>query len=211
MDNLFNLKFASKELMRNAKKCEKDEKAERAKLKLAIQRGNMDCAQIHAENAIRKRSEALNYMRMSSRIDAVAARVQTAHTTKKVTKSVAGVVKAMDSAMRSMNLEKVCRQVAIDLANKLQLQISQLMDKFESEFANLDVQSATMENAMSATTTLNTPQVEVDRLMQQVAEEAGLELNMRLPSGQTSTVGVSSQASAEQDELSQRLAKLRQL
>ncbi|KHJ47875.1 SNF7 family protein [Trichuris suis] len=193
--NLFNLKFASKELMRNAKKCEKDEKAERAKLKLAIQRGNMDCAQIHAENAIRKRSEALNYMRMSSRIDAVAARVQTAHTTKKVTKSVAGVVKAMDSAMRSMNLEK----------------ISQLMDKFESEFANLDVQSATMENAMSATTTLNTPQVEVDRLMQQVAEEAGLELNMRLPSGQTSTVGVSSQASVEQDELSQRLAKLRQL
>ncbi|KFD52195.1 LOW QUALITY PROTEIN: hypothetical protein M514_06908 [Trichuris suis] len=207
--NLFNLKFASKELMRNAKKCEKDEKAERAKLKLAIQRGNMDCAQIHAENAIRKRSEALNYMRMSSRIDAVAARVQTAHTTKKVTKSVAGVVKAMDSAMRSMNLEKVGAEAAVNFSDEVT--ISQLMDKFESEFANLDVQSATMENAMSATTTLNTPQVEVDRLMQQVAEEAGLELNMRLPSGQTSTVGVSSQASVEQDELSQRLAKLRQL
>uniref|UniRef100_A0A5S6Q7T3 Charged multivesicular body protein 1b n=1 Tax=Trichuris muris TaxID=70415 RepID=A0A5S6Q7T3_TRIMR len=194
-NNLFNLKFASKELLRNAKKCDKEERVEKNKLKQAIQKGNMECAQIHAENAIRKKNEALNYMRMSSRIDAVAARVQTALTTKKVTKSMAGVVKAMDSAMRSMNLEKT----------------SQLMDKFESEFVNLDVQSATMENAMSATTTLNAPQSEVDRLMQQVADEAGLELNMKLPSGQTSTVGMSAQASAEQDELSQRLAKLRQL
>lgn len=31
---------------------------------------------MHAENAIRKKNEALNYLRMSARIDAVAARVQ---------------------------------------------------------------------------------------------------------------------------------------
>lgn len=47
------------------------------------------------------------------------------------------------------------------------------MDKFEREFENLDVQSASMENAMSATTTLNAPQSQVDSLMQQVADEAG--------------------------------------
>jgi len=33
LDHLFNLKFAAKELQRNAKKCEKDEKAEKTKLK----------------------------------------------------------------------------------------------------------------------------------------------------------------------------------
>ena len=44
----------------------------------------MDSARIHAENAIRKKNEALNYTRMSARIDAVAARVQTAVTTKNV-------------------------------------------------------------------------------------------------------------------------------
>uniref|UniRef100_A0A915J9C5 Heat shock factor binding protein 1 n=2 Tax=Romanomermis culicivorax TaxID=13658 RepID=A0A915J9C5_ROMCU len=76
--------------------------------------------------------------------------------------------------------------------------ISQLMDKFEREFENLDVQSASMENAMSATTTLNAPQSQVDQLMKQVADEAGLELNMELPSGQTSAVGASTQASQEQ-------------
>ncbi|VDP11006.1 unnamed protein product [Soboliphyme baturini] len=161
----------------------------------AIQKGDLESAQIHAENAIRKKNEALNYMRMSSRIDAVSARVQTAITTKKVTQSMAGVVKTMDAAMRSMNLERV----------------SQLMDNFETEFQNLDIQSATMENAMSATSTLNTPQEQVDKLMQQVADEAGLELNMELPTGQVSAVGTSTQASVEQDELSQRLAKLRQM
>ena len=46
-------------------------------------------------------------MRLSSRIDATASRVQTAVTMKQVTGSMAGVVKSLESAMRSMNLEKV--------------------------------------------------------------------------------------------------------
>ena len=46
---------------------------------------------------------------MAARIDAVAARVQTAVTQRRVTSSMQGVVKAMESAMKSMNLEKVSR------------------------------------------------------------------------------------------------------
>jgi len=42
----------------------------------------MEGAKIHAENSIRQKNQALNYRRMSARIDAVAARVQTAITTK---------------------------------------------------------------------------------------------------------------------------------
>lgn len=41
-DHLFNLKFAVKELQRNAKKCEKEEKAEKLKTKKAIQKGNTE-------------------------------------------------------------------------------------------------------------------------------------------------------------------------
>lgn len=82
--HLFNLKFATKELERNSKKCEKEEKAERAKTKKAIQKGNTEVARIHAENAIRQKNQAVNYLRMSARVDAVASRVQTALTTRKV-------------------------------------------------------------------------------------------------------------------------------
>jgi len=191
-NHLFNLKFAVKELERNSKRCEKEEKAEKLKAKKAIQKGNVEVARIHAENAIRQKNQALNYLRMSARVDAVASRVQTALTTRKVTQSMAGVVKAMDAAMKSMNLEK----------------ISSLMDKFENQFEDLDVQSSYMENTMSQTVTTSIPQGDVDNLLQQVADEAGLELNMELP--QAGSVGVTTQASQEQDELTQRLARLRQ-
>lgn len=190
--HLFNLKFAAKELSRSAKKCDKEEKAEKAKIKKAIQKGNMEVARIHAENAIRQKNQAVNFLRMSARVDAVAARVQTAVTMGKVTKSMAGVVKSMDATLKTMNLEK----------------ISALMDKFEHQFETLDVQTQQMEDTMSSTTTLTTPQNQVDMLLQEMADEAGLDLNMELPQGQTGSVGASV-ASAEQDELSQRLARLR--
>jgi len=193
--HLFNLKFASKELERNSKKCDKEEKAEKLKLKKAIEKGNMEVAKIHAENAIRQKNQSLNFLRMSARVDATASRVQSAVTTRKVTKSMEGVVKGMSAAMKSMNLEK----------------ISTLMDKFEKEFEDLDVQTSVMEGAMSQTTATNVPQDSVENLMKQAADEAGLELNMELPGAAEQTVGQSTQASTEQDELSQRLARLRQV
>lgn len=57
---------------------------EQAKVKKAIQKGNMDVARIHAENAIRQKSQSVNYLRMSARVDAVASRVQSALTTRNV-------------------------------------------------------------------------------------------------------------------------------
>lgn len=47
-------------------------------------------------------------LRLGSRIDAVASKVQTAVTMRQVTGSMANVVKGMDQAMKSMDLEKVC-------------------------------------------------------------------------------------------------------
>eukprot|EP00088_Acartia_fossae_P069903 TRINITY_DN9226_c0_g2_i2.p1 TRINITY_DN9226_c0_g2~~TRINITY_DN9226_c0_g2_i2.p1 ORF type:complete len:202 (-),score=66.90 TRINITY_DN9226_c0_g2_i2:437-1042(-) len=193
--HLFNLKFAAKELERNSKKCDKEEKAEKLKLKKAIEKGNMEVAKIHAENAIRQKNQSLNFLRMSARVDATASRVQSAVTTKKVTKSMEGVVKGMGAAMKSMNLEK----------------ISTLMDKFEKEFEDLDVQTSVMEGAMSQSTATNVPQEGVEQLMKQAADEAGLELNMELPGAAEQTIGQSTAASTEQDELSQRLARLRQV
>jgi len=194
--HLFNLKFAAKQLNRDSKKAEKEEKAERAKLKKAMEKGNMEVARIHAENAIRQKNQSLNFLKMSARVDAVASRVQSAVQTKKVTNSMSGVVKAMDSAMKSMNLEK----------------ISNLMDRFEKDFEDLDVQTSVMEGAMNQTTATNVPQDSVENLMKQAADEAGLELNMDLPSAANNTIGTTvASSTTEQDELSQRLARLRQV
>jgi charged multivesicular body protein 1 len=83
-----------------------------------------------------------------------------------------------------------------------------VMDKFEQQFEDLDVQTQYMENAMGNTTALSTPQNDVDRLMQQVADEHGLELHMEM--GAVPGTSLPAQpASGESDELKDRLAKLR--
>lgn len=136
MEQIFNLKFTSKQLVRGSKRAEKDEKSEKLKVKKAIEKGNIDGAKIYAQastaeptpypmhrlccdsrdrapclpactgadqllemhldnahaahvdiavsectcvlqNAIRKKTEALNYLRLASRLDAVVSRLDT--------------------------------------------------------------------------------------------------------------------------------------
>ena len=128
----------------------------------AIEKGNMEGARIYAENAIREKNQSLylrrhslhtvvcpvaypplcprrsNYLRLASRIDAVAGRVETAVRMRQVpalprrditatshahslgllcvlsqvTRSMSGIVKNLEAASKSMNLEKVLAQSA---------------------------------------------------------------------------------------------------
>lgn len=69
---------------RLSKRAEKDQTAQQSKIKKALQQGNVEGAKIYAENAIRKKNEALNFLRMASKVDAVRSKVQTAVTMKEV-------------------------------------------------------------------------------------------------------------------------------
>jgi charged multivesicular body protein 1 len=78
LDHVFNLKFAAKSLVRESKKSEKESKKSKARCKKEMEKGNMEVAKIYAQNSIRQKQEALNLLKLSSRLDAVAARVSTA-------------------------------------------------------------------------------------------------------------------------------------
>ncbi|KAI0921604.1 hypothetical protein AcW1_004474 [Taiwanofungus camphoratus] len=162
----------------------------------ALQQGNNDGARIYAANAIRKKNESLNLLRLSSRVDAVASRVETAVTMRQVTGNMTSVVKGMDKAMESMNLER----------------ISVVMDKFESQFSDLDVQTSYMEETMSNTTAVSMPQDEVEALMKQTAEEANIELQHDLASKELAPIPDLAQKERigeEDDMLAARLRALR--
>lgn len=197
-DTLFQLKFTAKQLERFAKKAEKEQKLQQAKVKKALQQKNIEGAQIYAENAIRKKNESLNYLRFAARVDAVQSKVQTGLAMKNVVKDIGSVCKSLDKAMASMNLEKV----------------EQVMEKFEKQFEDLDVRTSTLENSMGAATTLSTPQDQVESLIQQVAEENGLEVMDQLKELNAPAASVRSGASAvastsKEDDLSRRLQALR--
>ncbi|MCJ1381844.1 Vacuolar-sorting protein SNF7 [Xylographa soralifera] len=190
---LFNLKFTAKQLNRQAAKAGKDEVAEKNKLKKAIQQNHSDIAKIYAQNAIRKQNEKLNLLRLASRIDAVSSRVQTAVTMRQVTGSMANVVRGMDSAMKAMDLEK----------------ISNVMDKFETQFEDLDVATGYYENATSQATAVGTPQDDVDKLMSQVADEAGVELQTEMRNAEAPVKVTAGPSEVEEEGLGERLRALR--
>lgn len=50
----------------------------------ALQQKNIEGARIYAENAIRKKNEGLNFLRLASRVDAVSSKVQSAMMMKQV-------------------------------------------------------------------------------------------------------------------------------
>ncbi|CAM9491544.1 unnamed protein product [Heterosigma akashiwo] len=91
-DELINMKLTSKQLKRDSAKALKSSEADKIKVKKAIQAGNMDGARIYAENSIRNKNQSLKYLQLSSRIDAVAARLETAVRTQALSKSMGRVV-----------------------------------------------------------------------------------------------------------------------
>ncbi|KAL5988134.1 Charged multivesicular body protein 1b [Asimina triloba] len=202
MEQMFQLKLTSKSLVRQAKKCEQEEKAEKGKVKKAMEKGNMDGARIYAENAIRKRNEQLNYLRFASRLDAVAARLGSQSSFQAVGKSMGGIVKALEGALSVGNMEKA----------------SATMDRFERAFVNMEVQAAFTEKAMAGTTSLSTPEGEVASLMQQVADGYGLEVSANLPHPGNQALGLglkekgavgAAVAGVSEEELCRRLEDLK--
>ena len=88
------------------------------------------------------------------------------------------------------------------------------MDRFETQFEDLDVATGYYENATSSATAVGTPQEDVDRLMSQVADEAGVELSQEMAGATPAKdLNVPTAAAAvdeeREDRLGERLRALR--
>ena len=196
-NTLFDLKMTANQLRRSSKKCTKNEKKAKKQLKQAMEKGNMEGARVYAANAIREKNQSLKFLQLSSRIDAVASRVETAVRMNSLTKDMIKVTKGMKGVLRTMNPER----------------ISKVMDKFERQFEDLDVVSAYQENAMDANSAMTTPESDVDTLMQQVADEHGLKVADSIEAAPTGApkIGTATKmtGNAAEDDLARRLAALK--
>ena len=148
-DDLIQFRLTSKQMARSAKKCDKNMATQKAKCIKAMKEGNAEGARIYAQNVIREKNQSLNFLRLGSRIDAVASRLETAIRMQDVNKAMIMTVKGMSNAMKSMEVE----------------QIAQTMADFEKSFEDMDVRSGYMESTMENTTSMTTPPEEVDNLM----------------------------------------------
>jgi charged multivesicular body protein 1 len=83
------------------------------------------------------------------------------------------------------------------------------MDKFETQFEDLDVATGYYENATSSATAVGTPQDAVDSLMNQVADEAGVELQTEMNAAEAPKKVAVGPTEVEEDGLGERLRALR--
>ena len=84
------------------------------------------------------------------------------------------------------------------------------MDKFETQFEDLDVATGYYENATSSATAVGTPQEDVDKLIHMTADEAGVELGQEMQAPETGLPANKNAAEEEKEEgLGERLRALR--
>jgi charged multivesicular body protein 1 len=87
------------------------------------------------------------------------------------------------------------------------MEMTRVMDEFERQMENVSVQTSCMDTALSSNAAINAPPEEVSALMQQVADEHGLDTSQAMMNA--GCVPVDAIKSDTRDELSERLAKLR--
>jgi charged multivesicular body protein 1 len=85
------------------------------------------------------------------------------------------------------------------------------MNTFEKQFENLDVQTAVMDEAMNKQAALSTPPDQVTNLLQQIADEHHLEVQLEMPQAGRTAPAPAVKQDAKEDELQARLNALKGL
>lgn len=163
-DTLFNLKLNSKMMAKEAQRAQKDERVEKEKAKKCLEKGLVDAARIHAENAISKKNDALNFLRFSSKLDATASKIQSATRTSAMTQQFAHLLPQLEGAVRNLNVENV----------------SHTMGEFERVFENLEVSAQYVGDSLQSSTSMSAPRSEVDGLLSQIASEHNIEVEAQM-------------------------------
>eukprot|EP00826_Nyctotherus_ovalis_P010630 TRINITY_DN12794_c0_g1_i6.p2 TRINITY_DN12794_c0_g1~~TRINITY_DN12794_c0_g1_i6.p2 ORF type:complete len:108 (-),score=22.47 TRINITY_DN12794_c0_g1_i6:155-478(-) len=90
--------------------------------------------------------------------------------------------------------------------------MGQSMEQFQRVFEDLEVQTASMTQGMEGVYAGSTDQSEVDRLMNQVAEEQNLQIGNALGSAGTGALASGKAAASKPaDSLAERLNNLKQI
>jgi charged multivesicular body protein 1 len=83
-DTIFEFKMMAKQMKKESAKAEQQEKLCIQKVKQAIENNLLDTAKIHAADAIRKKNESKRLLILSSKLEAVQSRLQSAYQTQQV-------------------------------------------------------------------------------------------------------------------------------
>eukprot|EP00826_Nyctotherus_ovalis_P010629 TRINITY_DN12794_c0_g1_i3.p1 TRINITY_DN12794_c0_g1~~TRINITY_DN12794_c0_g1_i3.p1 ORF type:complete len:174 (-),score=39.20 TRINITY_DN12794_c0_g1_i3:155-676(-) len=156
----------------------------------------MDQARLHAESAIRNSKHSVALQKLAANIEAVSDRISSAMMMQGVAEQLGRAIPMIHGVVTGMD----------------KLGMGQSMEQFQRVFEDLEVQTASMTQGMEGVYAGSTDQSEVDRLMNQVAEEQNLQIGNALGSAGTGALASGKAAASKPaDSLAERLNNLKQI
>lgn len=176
-DTIFDFKMMAKQFAKESKKAATQEQALLKKTKDAIAKGDYEGAKVAAADAIRRKNEIKRYKVLSSKIETISQRLEAAYKNMTLTNSMKQLTEQMVGAAGTMDMVK----------------INETMENFEKMFDNLDVNSEIMNQVFDNVNAGTTNEMEVNQLMQQIAEENNLKVGEEMESAGNNDVMVGQQ------------------
>ena len=181
-DTMFEFKMMGKSMAKEAKKSENQNKALIKKVKDCIAKGDYEQAKVAASDAIRQKNQVRRYRVLSSKIDTIAQRLQSAYQNQQLTEKMQSLTQQMVGAGNMMDLVKM----------------TETMANFEKLFDDLDVNSAMMDQVFDNVNAGTVNDAEVNTLIQQVAQQNGMKLSEDFDNVQIGEGGIAEQPQQEQ-------------
>ncbi|KAG9389586.1 Snf7/Vps24/ESCRT-III family [Carpediemonas membranifera] len=158
-DQIFDMKFAMKELAKNAKKADKDKAAAEKKVAACVRRSDDNSARLYGTTAIRKKQEAFQYRAMVAHLDTCIGLLQQQATMSSIGHTMGKLSHNLSNALSTANMTEM----------------GQAVGQFIGQLEDVQAQSMFMDQVMSQSAASAVPLEEVDTLIQGIAAKECLE------------------------------------
>ena len=160
-DIIFEIKFLGKNITREAKKSENQNKILIKKVKNYISKGDYEQAKIAANDAIFAKNQVRRYKILSSKIDLFVNKLKAVYQNQKLTENMEYLVKQLKNTGNLTDLVKM----------------TETMENFEKVLDNLEVNNMVMEKVLDGINEGASHDEEVNQLIEQVAQQNGMKVS----------------------------------
>ncbi|CBH17223.1 vesicular protein trafficking mediator, putative [Trypanosoma brucei gambiense DAL972] len=164
LDVVLNMRLAVKELTNSAAASDKASEREKIKAKKALNKDNIEAARVYAENAIRKKDEGTSYLRLASRVDAAAERIQSAMQMHAMTRSLEKAICGISKVLHSLD----------------PVQITTAMDAFERHVDTVAVNANAMDGTFERSRASAVPAAEVESFLEQITPDNEIDISEQI-------------------------------
>ncbi|KAI5302850.1 Vacuolar-sorting protein SNF7 [Ascosphaera pollenicola] len=172
LEAMAEIKVNGNQLRKQALKAESMSKSQETKATNAIKKGQVPVARIHAGAATRERKRHFHLLQKAAEADVIYSDLLAAKSTRDSTRSLMKASRAMENASRSINLERT-----LAIAN----QFVSRSEEFKIAGSTLEGVSRDVEMQADGA---DEAEDEVDKLMERLADQAGVDLRQNLESNQ---------------------------